>query len=193
MIINDNDGVTIRLPNMAFIKDSIVTSELSFNYFDLVVNYYNNFYYGVKPLGGKVILEQLQINYRLTSLFQSIRYLDQSPTIVQSNADKIANILNFENEHNVSTNHAVNLSVLTLDDVTRNNMNFYNFGITNNQQDLITPYLTVNDVDIAQLSQNDGLKLKLVTPTGLSFATNNYLSLFGCFIFKGKVKVSGVR
>ena len=193
MFIDDTDGVTVRVPYMALIQDSIITNTVQFDDLSLVENYYNKFYYGVKVLGGKVILEQLQVNYRLTSLFRSIRYLDQSPTVVQTNADKIANILNFENEYNVSTNHAVKLTVKSLDDSIRNAITFHNFGIANNQIDLITPYLTVNDVDISELSNNDGLKFELETPSGLDFATNNYFTLFGCFLFKGRVYISGVK
>ena len=193
MIIDDGDGVTIRTPNLALISGGTVQATMQFNYKSLVESYYNNFYYGVKILGGKLIIEQLQVNYRLTSLFRSIRYLDQSPTVVQTNADKIANILNFENEYNVSTNHAVKLTIKNLDDTIRNAITFYNFGIANNQIDLITPYLTVNDVDISELSNNGGLKFELETPTGLDFATSNYFTLFGCFLFKGKIYISGVR
>ena len=173
MIIDDsNNGVTIKLPDMALIADSIVTSSLSFDYKTLIENYYNQFYFGVKVLGGKVILEQLQVNYNLTSLFRSVRYLDQSPLITQSNADKIANILNFENDYRVDTNHAVELTILSLTNVIRNRMMLYNYGLTNNQRDIITPFLTVNDVDIPEV--NSGLIFNLETPPTLQFGVKNY-------------------
>ena len=133
---------------MALINNSIVTPSIQFDSRTLIENYFNEFYFDVKILGGKIILEQLQINYNLTSLFRSVRYLDQSPLVTQTQAEKIANILNFEQDYNVSTNHAIELKISNLDGMIRNRLLFHNFGLTHNQIDLITPYLTVNDVDI---------------------------------------------
>ena len=191
MIHNYFDGVTIQLPTMALINNSIITTSTQFDYKTLIENYFNEFYFDVKILGGKIILEQLQVNYNLTSLFRSIRYLDQSPLVSQSQADKIANILNFEQDYNVNTNHAIELKISNLDSIIRNRLLFYNFGLTNNQIDLITPYLTVNDVDISGLG--GGLKFDILTPSNLQFGTKNYFTLFGCFLLKGKIYASGIK
>lgn len=167
-------------------------STASINYLDIVQNYYEQFYDEVKVLGCRIILEQLQANYRIKTLFRSVRYLDKEPLVMQSNADKIANILNFENDYRVDTGHAIELDIKDEENRRRSLISYYNFGLNNNQSDLITPYLTVNDVDMG--SRNSGLNFELTTPASItSWQKTDYFSITGCFIFQGKIYYSTLK
>ncbi|MEL7038922.1 MAG: hypothetical protein AAFO04_25435 [Cyanobacteria bacterium J06592_8] len=178
---------TVRIPTIELISNGVVTETASFTYLDILENYYSKFYSSPKILDCRIVLEQLQLNYKIKSLFRSVRYLDQSPTVVQSNAEKIANVLNFENDYRVDTGHAIELTIFDTDGVRRTLISYYNFGLNNNQADLITPYLTVNDVDIA--SRDDGLIFQIKTPESITnFLTTDYMTITGCFIFRGKIQ-----
>lgn len=191
MIIDDIEGVTISVPVMSFINNGIVeTNPIEINYKNLILDYYNNFYYGIKLLGGKIAVEKLQLNYRLTSLPRSNKYLDNPPTVIQSDLDKIVNILNFEQDYNRSTGYAVELEIKN-NNYLINKLNFYNFGLNNNELDMITPHLTVNSVDIPSVL--DTLSFQLYKPINFNPLSNNYFTIFGSFIFKGKLEVQGIK
>ncbi len=191
MIIDDYEGVTISIPVTSFIANGVYNPDtVTINYLERVKGYYENFYYGVRMLGGKLAVEKLQLNYRLTSLPRVNKYLDTPPTITQSDADKISRILNFEQEFNRSNGYALEL-VIEQNEKTVNLVNFYNFGLNNNELDLVTPYLTINSVDIPSLT--DTLSLKVLKPTSFAPFANNYFTVFGSFVFKGRVQVEGVR
>lgn len=191
MIIDEFEGVTISVPPINFISNSVVDEALkSIDYGQLIQSYFDQFYVGAKILGGKISLEKMQLNYRLTSLPRSNKFLDNPPTIVQSDADKILNILNFEQEYNRSTGYAVELEIKN-NGLLINRLNYYNFGLNNNELDLVTPYLTVNSVDIPAIG--DVLSFQLFKPTNFNPLTNNYFTIFGSFIFRGKIFISAIK
>ena len=161
------------------------------NYGQLIKNYFDEFYYGTRLLGGRISLEKLQLNYRLTALPRVNKYLDNPPNVVRTDADRIATILNFELEFNRETGHAIQLEIKNNGSII-NRVSFYNFGLTNNELDLVTPYLTVNTVDIPSVS--DILSLQIFTPTGYSdILQKDYFTVFGSFIFTGSMMISGVK
>jgi hypothetical protein len=136
----ENIQATISLPSINFLGE-VNTLVHAVIVKDLIKNYLQNSTYSL--ISAAVKLEVLQANWHLPGLFRAINY----PNIdydMQTTAEIIFSLLEFEQQYNVLTKHAINLEVRMNENLVLSK-NFYNTGLPQ-QLDLITPHLTVNPV-----------------------------------------------
>lgn len=152
----ENIQATIGLPSIDFLRE-VNTLTHTVTVGDLIKDYLKNSTYSL--ISAAIKLEVLQANWYLPGLFRAINY----PSIdydMETTAEIIFKLLEFEQQYNVLTKHAINLEV-SLNSTLITSKNFYNTGMPQ-QLDLITPYLTVNPVLL--LDKNSVFEFKLTLP-----------------------------
>ncbi len=167
----ENIQATISLPNIDFLGEiNVLTHAVIVN--NVIKNYLQDSTYFL--ISAAIKLEVLQANWHLPGLFRAINY----PSIdydMETTAEIIFKLLEFEQQYNVLTKHAVNLEI-KLNEVKVVSKNFYNTGMPQ-QLDLITPYLTVNPVLL--LDKNSSFEFKLTLPPNYQKVQGDRLNIVG--------------